>query len=621
MARWEYRYLGSGGFPGVLSALEIEQFFGLDPNELAEAGRRRGAMNRLAVTLQIGFIRMTGAPLNSVQIVPATVLAYLGHQLGIGPRIPQIASIRSLYRRRRTLFDHQQAALDVIGFRSLPEQAMPGLIAALRRAAAEMFAMEALVASTRVWLFEHRYIQLSPRRLRQLAVGARRRHEATVLAQIEARVPAEMRTNWLPQLLQIADPATGASRLDWLRAGPVSKKPLGLTDHAAKVPFLKASGAERLTLDLPLAGLQHYARPMLYRKPATLPRMRAPRRMLELACFLRLQLLRLTDNGLDLLDHRIADLWRGARNRVEEQQDHHLRRYRRLLQDLRALLAEEDLAAEALRDRLKRLMAPFPAAEPLTKAAAIRQELSGNATQLTAILAAARTIGLDVSANPRLGEALATLDRLPAGRDAGLADGTSQPFGPTWARLTDQPDRVAALHCYLAATVMLLKRGLRNGSASVEHSLNHRAPADRLIPLQTWERERSRLIHDLNVPLSAQTYLPCRWSLNPPRKWAAKIPHFVALWVADRASPGRHPQRGRRSCPPGWRGHLGGSTRGTRHDPGASSAGAQPDCHRPPAWHRPQDGSQIHRPRPGAARLRAALAAAEGHRPVPALSA
>jgi hypothetical protein len=49
------------------------------------------------------------------------------------------------------------------------------------------------------------------------------------------------------------------------------------------VSFLKTLGADRLALDLSLAGLRHYARPMLYRKPAALPLMRAPRRNLELA--------------------------------------------------------------------------------------------------------------------------------------------------------------------------------------------------------------------------------------------------------------------------------------------------------------------------------------------------
>jgi TnpA family transposase len=345
------------------------------------------------------------------------------------------------------------------------------------------------------------------RRLRQLAVAARRHHDAILAERIEAIVPADVRAVWLPRLLETVDPETEVSRLDWLRAGPLSKKPQGLADHIAKVSFLKTLGADRLLLDLPLAGVRHFARPMLYRKPAAVARIRAPRVTLELACFLRLQLLRLTDTGLDLLDHRVADLWRRAGARVEERQDHQLRGYRRLVMALHALVADEDLAPEALRDRLKELLAPFPPEASLTKAAMIRRELSGDTLQLNAILDAARAVGLDLSANPALAQAFATLDKCLADPRAGLPKGADQPFGPTWAALIEQPDRTAALQSYRAATVMLLKRSLRNGSAAVEHSLNHRAPEDRLIPAKTWEKERSRLIRDLNLPVSAQSYL------------------------------------------------------------------------------------------------------------------
>jgi len=172
------------------------------------------------------------------------------------------------------------------------------------------------------------------------------------------------------------------------------------------------------------------------------------------------------------------------------------------------LLAEEGLAAAALRDRLKALMVPFlPDDTAPTKAAAIRRELSGDAAHLAAIVAAARAIGLDLAANPRLAEALATLDRRPVGPGVGLPEGSGQPFGPTWSGLIGQPDRAAALRSDLAATVMLLKRSLRNGSASVARSLNHRAPEDRLIPAQIWEQERGRLIQNLGVPVSGQSYL------------------------------------------------------------------------------------------------------------------
>ena len=82
-----------------------------------------------------------------------------------------------------------------------------------------------------------------------------------------------------------------------------------------------------------------------------------------------------------------------------------------------------------------------------------------------------------------------------------------QPFGPSWQGLIDQPDRAAALGCFRAATLMALKRALRNHSISVDHSLSHRVPEDKLIPLKLWQRDRGRFIRDLNLPASAEKYL------------------------------------------------------------------------------------------------------------------
>jgi hypothetical protein len=109
MSRWEHRYLGQERFSDALSTMEIEHFFSLSEDERAAVRRRRTVLNRLALALQIGFLKMTGGTLNSVEIIPTGVLEHLGRQLGCAP--PRIASIRALYRRRRTLFEHQAAAL------------------------------------------------------------------------------------------------------------------------------------------------------------------------------------------------------------------------------------------------------------------------------------------------------------------------------------------------------------------------------------------------------------------------------------------------------------------------------------------------------------------------------
>jgi TnpA family transposase len=52
------------------------------------------------------------------------------------------------------------------------------------------------------------------------------------------------------------------------------------------------------------------------------------------------------------------------------------------------------------------------------------------------------------------------------------------------------------------------RRALRNRSVSVTHSLSHRAPEDKLIPLKLWQRNHGRFIRDLNLPASAEKYLP-----------------------------------------------------------------------------------------------------------------
>jgi len=88
-----------------------------------------------------------------------------------------------------------------------------------------------------------------------------------------------------------------------------------------------------------------------------------------------------------------------------------------------------------------------------------------------------------------------------------LPAGAANPFGPSWRSLLDQPDRKAAMNCYRAATVMLMKRAIRNRLVTAPDSLSHQAPGDRLIPKAIWDRDRGRLIRNLSLPPTAEKYL------------------------------------------------------------------------------------------------------------------
>jgi TnpA family transposase len=267
-------------------------------------------------------------------------------------------------------------------------------------------------------------------------------------------------------------------------------------------------GADRLAIeDLPLAGLEHFHRRVVSRKPAALLAIREPRRTLELACFLRLRLMRLTDMALDLVDRRIGTQWREARERAEEQQRGRLLRLRGLLGDLTALAGEESLNAEALREKLRALVAPFQPELENTQVLAVRRALSEQTIVLGRVLKSARAVGLDLPTDHKLTTAFATLDRLSASASRTLPAGEENPFGRSWQTLIDQPDRTAALKSYTAATAMLLKRALNNRSVTASASLAHKSVEARLIPPTLWRRDRRRYFRDLSIPDSAELYV------------------------------------------------------------------------------------------------------------------
>ncbi len=161
--RWQLAYMGRRRIPRGLSTFEIGYFFTLTKPELEAVQTRRGTLNRLGIALQLGFVKMTGRVLNSVHVLPPAILAHIGEQLGT--TTPDIASIRTIYRRDRTLHAHHNFAADILGFRTLHSQAERGLVAHLRREASQVFDPNALLKTAYRWLYEHRYLMPNRRHL------------------------------------------------------------------------------------------------------------------------------------------------------------------------------------------------------------------------------------------------------------------------------------------------------------------------------------------------------------------------------------------------------------------------------------------------------------------------
>ena len=188
--------------------------------------------------------------------------------------------------------------------------------------------------------------------------------EDDLSAIIAKSVPADLRETWLARLLEAPPTKKLQTRLDWLREGPKSRKESAVMEEVDRVNFLRELGADALDMGISIAAIQHFGRPLQYRKPFSLHRVRAETLEIEIACFLRLQLLRHSDTAAELIDRRIADLWRQAKDRVEARQDDELRRYRRLVMMLQGLAANGRMPAKNFRTQVRELLAPFATDEP-----------------------------------------------------------------------------------------------------------------------------------------------------------------------------------------------------------------------------------------------------------------
>ena len=88
MQDWREQYLGLATFPTTLSTNELDELFAFDDDIIQMVGARRTSLTRLGLVLQIGFLRLTGRSLNSVQVIPPAVLARAGQAAGIAAPAP-----------------------------------------------------------------------------------------------------------------------------------------------------------------------------------------------------------------------------------------------------------------------------------------------------------------------------------------------------------------------------------------------------------------------------------------------------------------------------------------------------------------------------------------------------
>ncbi len=198
MESWREQYLGVETIPASLTLAEIGFFF--EPTERTRTfiESRRRPLTRLGLILHIGFLRMTGRPLAALERVPPAVLAFAAEHAGLPA--PQIGTLRAIYRRRMTLFEHQRLAASAIAFQSAGDSTLRMLTAFLRRQAETDLVRQDLMQQARRWLYDRCYTLPGERVLERMAARAQDYVLVELKAGIEKAIGTDLTSDWMARL-------------------------------------------------------------------------------------------------------------------------------------------------------------------------------------------------------------------------------------------------------------------------------------------------------------------------------------------------------------------------------------------------------------------------------------
>ena len=149
-------------------------------------------------------------------MVPPVLWRHLGAQFEIDA--PDLASLRTMYRRRRTLFEQQDLACSVLGFHDVTEAQRRALVRAINAELSRTSDRQRLLQFTRRWLYDHKQIIPRERQLRAYIAKAIRQHETTLVREIVEAIDPVILVQWKTAITQTGE--NGNTVQSWLWAPP-----------------------------------------------------------------------------------------------------------------------------------------------------------------------------------------------------------------------------------------------------------------------------------------------------------------------------------------------------------------------------------------------------------------
>jgi len=362
------------GLPRDISDFEMKAFFTFDGAERDAINARRGDSHKLGLALHIGFLRMSGRLLGAFRVIPVALWRHLGNELGIAA--PEVASLRAMYERGRTLFDHQQVACTVLGFQWMSEHQRRSLVRELRDEVARCADRDQLLVRARQWLYKNKLVIVHERAIRTLIAAALAQLEVETGTAIAASVDPATLDRWRASVSELRP--DGQTQQSWLWAAPAKHSTRQISEVLERIDLLYTLDVHKHLADIPdlISCLQ-----------AALSRSQDQRASAHRGGRMLSSVLPVHHHLILMVQRRIADLWRQAAADVPATVNW-AAMYKTLLGELVALSAQGAVPDAELRARLEALITETQKRKPPSRASLVREGLIDGIRPVRSLLVA-----------------------------------------------------------------------------------------------------------------------------------------------------------------------------------------------------------------------------------------
>ncbi len=504
--RWQRQFLGATIFPKTLSSVEFRAFFTFSDDELAAMRKRFRTNLRTAGALHLGFLKMTGNLLEETHVIPSKLLRHISTQLGL-PALT-IASLKAIYKRPKTLNEHQRWAMKTLGFTRATTEQEPGLLLFLCQEARYAAGVDALVDRAKEWLYQRRYLTLADRMIRDVARRAMAESEETLFQLFRQQVPSAKFRRIENAVLRTHATAK-CSVLEWLQQPPRRKSINALRERIERIEFLKGIGIHTLGLDsIAIEKIRSYAGQLQGIRPAKYKELKDPNRTLRLLCFLKMALMQASDAAIMLGGRLTAKIVRTAYDKARLTEAEGALSLAQAFEQVVERVDDASLTDGEFRTFVRSLAEGQKPRQFLTRAAAAaRWILSEPNNQLRSLLNEMQKLDFEAEPHDPAKGRVDYLKSLYKQKITALPENREVHAPSSWKDIIEGEDRERALRGLEAATLIGLRKSLRSGAVYVDHSEKFRGRHRLMIDAEEWERDRTKRYAQLGLPERPEAFL------------------------------------------------------------------------------------------------------------------